>query len=45
MKRKADSLELFLKEAGVSVKPEEKLLIKKKDLNIEETKIFPLMAL
>jgi L-ascorbate metabolism protein UlaG (beta-lactamase superfamily) len=45
LKRKADSLELFLKEAGVSVKPEEKLLIKKKDLNIEETKIFPLMAL
>lgn len=45
LKRKADSLEVFLKEAGVSVKPEEKLLIKKKDLNIEETKIVPLMAL
>ncbi|HOX21785.1 MAG TPA: MBL fold metallo-hydrolase [Candidatus Paceibacterota bacterium] len=45
LKRKADSLEVFLKEAGVSVKPEEKLLIKKKDLNLEETKIFPLMVL
>lgn len=45
LKRKADSLEAFLKEAGVNVKPEEKLLIKKKDLNVEETKIIPLMAL
>lgn len=45
LKRRADSLEVFLKEAGVNVKPEEKLLIKKKDLNVEETKIVPLMAL
>jgi len=45
LKRKTDSLEAFLKEAGVNVKPEEKLLIKKKDLNTEETKIIPLMAL
>ncbi|MDP2856276.1 MAG: MBL fold metallo-hydrolase [bacterium] len=45
LKRKADSLEAFLKEAGVNVRSEEKLLIKKKDLNTEETKIIPLMAL
>ncbi len=45
LKRKADSLEAFLKEAGVSVKPEEKLLIKKKDLSSEDIKIVPLAAL
>jgi len=46
LKRRADSLEAFLKEAGVNhVKAEEKLLIKKKDLNFEETKIIPLSAI
>jgi hypothetical protein len=45
LKRKADTLEQFLKEMGVSVKPEEKLLIKKKDLGFEDTKIIPLMPL
>jgi hypothetical protein len=45
LKRKADTLEQFLKEMGVNVKPEEKLLIKKKDLGFEDTKIIPLMPL
>jgi hypothetical protein len=43
LKRKADTLEQFLKEMGVNVKPEDKLLIKKRDLSFEETKIVPLM--
>ena len=45
LKRKADTLEQFLKEMGVNVKSEEKLLIKKKDLGFEDTKIIPLMPL
>jgi len=45
LKRKADTLEQFLKEMGINAKPEEKLLIKKKDLNFEDTKIVPLMPL
>ncbi len=45
LKRKADTLEQFLKEMGITAKPEEKLLIKKKDLNFEDTKIVPLMPL
>ena len=45
LKRKADTLEQFLKEIGITAKPEEKLLIKKKDLNFEDTKIVPLMPL
>jgi hypothetical protein len=45
LKRKADTLESFLKEMGATAKPEEKLLIKKKDLSFEDTKIVPLMPL
>lgn len=47
LKRKAGSLEAFLKEMGASNghKPEEKLLVKFKDLNFEETKIIPLVPL
>lgn len=45
LKRKADSLEQFLKEMGSSAKPEEKLLIKKKDLTFEDIKTIPLMPL
>lgn len=43
LKRKADSLETFLKEFGSNgVKTEDKLIIKKKDLSFEDTKIIPL---
>ncbi len=46
LKRKADKLDIFLKEVGSpNIKPEKKILIKKKDLNFEKTKIIPLIPL
>jgi hypothetical protein len=46
LKRKADKLELFLKEIGsVGVNSEKKILLKKKDLNFDKTKIIPLIPL
>jgi len=45
LKRRADSLETFLKEIGSNSKSQDKLLIKKKDLNFEETRVFPLLAI
>lgn len=42
LKRKADALDVFLKEIGKKSENQNKLLIKKKDLNFEETKIIAL---
>lgn len=44
LKRKADGLEIFLKEAGANgIKAEDKIIVKKKDLSFEDTKIMPIV--
>ncbi len=46
LKRKADKLELFLKEIGsVGINSEKKILLKKKDLDFDKRKIIPLIPL